>query len=178
MARPDAIRRPAAVLGSVADARGAGDEVGADLDRIAGLFASTAGLAEAVDNPAAPLLRRQLAGTLENACAHPLTREFVHHVALRRMAQWLPVAADAYRAERERRAGIVRVNVTSATPLPPQTVARIERWAATGRAGVRMTTSVHPGLIAGFRVRIGDLVHDFSVAARLARARRGLAATP
>ncbi|OQW95164.1 MAG: hypothetical protein BWK77_07970 [Verrucomicrobia bacterium A1] len=178
MGRPDIIRRPAAVLCSVAEARGVGDEVGADLDRIAGLFVSAPGLAEAIDNPAAPLSRRELAGTLENACAQPLTREFVRRIAVRRMAQWLPVAADAYRAERERRAGVVRVTLTSAAPLPPQTVARIERWAATGRAGVRTTTTVNPGLIAGFRVRIGDLVHDFSVAARLARARRGLAAAP
>ncbi len=176
MARPDVIRRLALVLCSVAEARGVADAVGADLDRVTGLFESTPGLAAAVDNPAAPLSRRELSGTIASACGHPMTREFIRRIALRRMIRWLPAAAAVYRDERERKAGIVLVGLASAAPLAAEAVGRIERWAATGYNGAHVTASVNPGLIAGFRVKIGDRVHDFTVAARLARARRGLAA--
>ncbi len=172
----DVIRRQAAVLCGVASSRGAAAPVGEDLDRLAAMFDSTPGLAAAVDSPAAPLARRGLVATLEAACTHPLTGEFVRRLARQRGVRRLPAAAQAYRAERDRRAGIVRLDLVSAAPMAPGLAARIERAVGTGRAGVRTTTRVDPGLIAGFRLRVGDTVHDYSAAARLARMRRGLAA--
>lgn len=171
MTPPDVIRRQAAVLCGVASSRGASAPVGEDLDRLAAMFDSTPGLAAAVDNPAAPLARRELAATLEAACAHALTREFVRQLARRRMARRLPAAAQAYRAECDRRAGTVCLDLASAAPMSPGLVARIERAVGAGRAGVRTTSRVDPRLIAGFRLRVGDIVHDYSAAARLARVR-------
>jgi len=172
----DVIRRQAVVLCGVASSRGAAAAVGEDLDRLAAVFAATPGLGDAVDSPSEPGARRALASTLDAACGQALTREFVRSLARRRWVRRIPAAAAAYREACERRAGTVRVDVVSAAPLPAPALDRIARAAAAGRAGVRVATAVDPALIAGFRLRIGDTVHDYSAAARLARARRALAA--
>ena len=71
--------------------------------------------------------------------------------------------------------GVVRAEVTTAAPLPPDRVARLqERLAqATGRR-VTMTTSVDPALIGGAVARVGSIVYDSSIAAQLSRVRQRL----
>ena len=84
----------------------------------------------------------------------------------------LPDLLDVYRERLLEHRRIVRAEVTTAAPLPPQRVAELqERLASvTGRA-VTMTTKVDPSIIGGVITRIGSTVYDGSVATQLAKFR-------
>ena len=88
----------------------------------------------------------------------------------------LPDLLDVYRERLLEHRRIVRAEVTTAAPLPPQRVAELqERLASvTGRA-VTMTTKVDPSIIGGVITRIGSTVYDGSVAAQLAKVKGQLA---
>jgi F-type H+-transporting ATPase subunit delta len=72
---------------------------------------------------------------------------------------------------------ILRAEVTTATPLPPERVAQLEQRlaAATGRR-VTMTARVDPALIGGAITRVGSVVYDSSIATQLIRMRERLEA--
>jgi F-type H+-transporting ATPase subunit delta len=87
----------------------------------------------------------------------------------------LDLVADVLAVYRERlmeHQRVVEAEVTTATPLGHEDVARIQERLVrlTGRA-VTMTTRVDSGLIGGVVTRIGSTVYDGSVAAQLARVR-------
>lgn len=83
---------------------------------------------------------------------------------------------DVYRERLMEHLKIVKAEVTTAVPLAPDQVARIQQRlaAATGRT-VTMTTSVDPAIIGGVVTRIGSTVYDGSVATQLAGMKQRLA---
>jgi F-type H+-transporting ATPase subunit delta len=84
----------------------------------------------------------------------------------------LPAIAEVYHEERERAAGIVAAEVSTAWPLSAdleqRTLQVLERM--TGRK-VRLTTRVEPGLLGGAVTRIGSQVLDGSLRSQLDRLR-------
>jgi F-type H+-transporting ATPase subunit delta len=70
---------------------------------------------------------------------------------------------------------IVRAEVITATPLPPERVKQFEQRLAnvTGRR-VTMTARVDPTLIGGAVTRVGSVVYDGSIATQLTRIRTRL----
>ena len=88
----------------------------------------------------------------------------------------LPDLLDVYRERLMEHRRVVRAEVTTAAPLPPERVAQMQQRlaTATGRA-VTMTTKVDSSIIGGVITRIGGTVYDGSVAAQLAKVRERLA---
>jgi F-type H+-transporting ATPase subunit delta len=72
--------------------------------------------------------------------------------------------------------GIVEVEVVSATELPPETEKKIAARVgeATGRR-VELARRVDPSILGGLVLRIGDVIVDGSVKARIRQLRRRLA---
>lgn len=72
--------------------------------------------------------------------------------------------------------GVVEVEVVSATELPPETEKKIAARVgeATGRR-VELARRVDPSILGGLILRIGDVIVDGSVKARIRRLRRRLA---
>ncbi len=106
-----------------------------------------------------------------------VTRNTLGLLAARHRLVLLPHVARALGRLSDKRAGVERAQVTSATPLP---VAFLERLAAelsrsTGKK-VIVEHRVDPSLIGGVVTRIGDRVIDGSVRSRLETLRRGLLA--
>jgi F-type H+-transporting ATPase subunit delta len=91
--------------------------------------------------------------------------------------QLLPDIARAYAEIVERRAGIARARVTTATELDDDSRARViehlER--ATGKT-IKATFAVDPGLLGGAKVQVGDRLIDASLRAQLGMLRAELAA--
>jgi F-type H+-transporting ATPase subunit delta len=87
----------------------------------------------------------------------------------------LPAISRAFRELADEHAGQVRATITSAAPLDPMAVDRL-RQALESRTGKRVLveTSVDPDLIGGVVARVGDLVLDGSVRARLGELRAKL----
>jgi len=88
----------------------------------------------------------------------------------------LPDLLDVYRERLMEHRKIVRAEVTTAVPLPPERAAELQQRlaAATGRV-VMMTTRVDASIIGGVVTRIGSTVYDGSVATQLARVKDRLA---
>ena len=88
----------------------------------------------------------------------------------------VPQLQQAYDALAIVEEGVVEVEVTSATELEPETekkiAARVQE--ATGRR-VELTRRVDPSIIGGLVLRIGDIIVDGSVKARIRQLRRRLA---
>jgi F-type H+-transporting ATPase subunit delta len=76
----------------------------------------------------------------------------------------LPEIVDAFEDEAEKRAGRIRAEVVTATELPAEYFAGLQRTLeqATGKQVV-VITSVDPSIIGGVVTRVGDKVFDGSV---------------
>jgi F-type H+-transporting ATPase subunit delta len=87
----------------------------------------------------------------------------------------VPDLLAVYRERLMEHLQIVRADVTTATPLPPERLAQLERrlGEVTGRK-ITMTTTVDPEIIGGVVARIGSTVYDGSVAAQLETMRQRL----
>lgn len=87
----------------------------------------------------------------------------------------LPFIARALREENDRRAGVLRARVTSATPLNDAYVARLtQALEARFKKKVVVQRDVDPTLIAGVVTRVGDTIIDGSVRSRLDELKTGL----
>ena len=85
----------------------------------------------------------------------------------------LPSIASVFREEREKAAGIVVAEITSAVPLT-EDLERRTRHAletATGKR-IRLTTRTDPRLIGGAVTRVGSMVYDGSLRTQLTRLRQ------
>jgi F-type H+-transporting ATPase subunit delta len=84
----------------------------------------------------------------------------------------LPDLLDVYRERLMEHRNVLRAEVTTAAPLPPERAAQLQQRLAnaTGRT-VTMTTKVDASIIGGVVTRIGSTVYDGSVATRLAKVR-------
>jgi F-type H+-transporting ATPase subunit delta len=111
------------------------------------------------------------AATLEKLLAgwlRPLTWRFIRYVESRRRLALLPEICDEFDACVEARAGILRVQLTLAQPIGSEPAERIAaRLGQRVGKKVLIEESYDPGLLGGYRLRIGDTVHDFSLQAKL-----------
>lgn len=84
----------------------------------------------------------------------------------------LPDLLEVYRERLMEHRNVLRAEVTTAMPLPPERVAQLQQRLAnaTGRT-VTMMTRVDPSIIGGVVTRIGSTVYDGSVATQLAKVR-------
>jgi len=131
----------------------------------------------ALRNPGVPVRARRAA--LEAAAAgEPKAIGSLLGVLLEReRLALLPEIVAAYDDLVERRAGVVKGKVTTATELSPgereELVRRLER--SSGIKQIRATFAVDSSLIGGAKVQIGDRLIDSSLKAQLAELERELA---
>jgi F-type H+-transporting ATPase subunit delta len=111
----------------------------------------------------------------ERAGVQPPVAKLVALLAERGRLELLPVLLDVYRERLLAHRQIVRATVTSAAPLPPEQVARLEERlrGLTGQT-VQLGTEVDPSLIGGVVTRIGSTVYDGSVRMQLQKMRQQL----
>jgi F-type H+-transporting ATPase subunit delta len=174
--RASAARYARALLDVVVN-EGNPEQVDQELTAFDDLVARTPDLQKALTNPGVPVgAKRGILDTLlSRLTVSPPVRKLLLLLAER---DRLSIVGDLARAYRERlmeHRQIVRAEVISAAPLPPERVAQVERRlaAATGRR-VDVTTRVDPALIGGAVARVGSVVYDGSVATQLARIRERL----
>jgi F-type H+-transporting ATPase subunit delta len=115
--------------------------------------------------------RKKLLGTLARRVgADPMVVKFLDVVLERGRIAGVPDIARAYQRMADEAEGRVQAHITSASPLPPDGLARIKNALAkaTGKTIVA-TCSVDPELIGGVAVTVGSYVIDGSVRNTLAQ---------
>jgi F-type H+-transporting ATPase subunit delta len=173
--RASADRYARALLDVVAQ-QGDPEGVQRELDGFAEMFRGPE-LAEVSSSPAVPVASKRaiVEALIAKAAASTPIRNLLLMLADRNRLALVPGIADAYTERLMEFRRIVRVELTTATPLPSERAQDFERRlaAATGRR-VSMRTTVDPALIGGAVARIGTMVYDGSVATQLARIKERL----
>ena len=148
-----------------------------DLASFAGLLSSNAELHGALTNPAVPVSAKRRIAEAVGTRLHvaPPALKLLALLADRDRLGMVPDLLAVYRERLMEHEQVVRAEVTTAAPMPPERVAQIEQRLAalTGRK-VNMTTSVDPAIIGGVVTRIGSTVYDGSIATQLAKLKEKL----
>lgn len=156
------------------DVARAADELGGFADIVSGNDT----LSRVLSNPAFPVARKRavVAALLERAGAvSPAVAKLLLLLADRDRLALVPDLAAAYRERLLDHQNVVRADIVTAVPLPPDRHQAIQRGlaAATGRT-VDVKTRVDGSLIGGAVAKIGSTVYDGSITRQLERLKERL----
>ena len=154
------------------------EKVGQDLSAFVDVVTTHEGLWRVLSNPAIPAAKKRAVVEQLLARASGMSRVLVRLVLLmatRDRLLLLPDLSAAYRDRLMDYQQVVRAEVTTAIPLPPDRVQTLQHSLAraTGRR-VHLGTRVDPSIIGGAVARIGSTVYDGSVTTQLDRLKRKL----
>jgi F-type H+-transporting ATPase subunit delta len=151
-------------------------QVDSELAAFTGFF-SQPSIARVLTNPAvpAPKKRAAVAEVVRQSGARPVVSKLLVLLAERDRLVLLPDLLGAFRDRLMTHQGVVRAEVTTATPLAADRAADIERSiAALTQRTVSLSTRVDPSVIGGLVARVGSTVYDASVATQLEKMRQRL----
>jgi F-type H+-transporting ATPase subunit delta len=154
------------------------DAAQADIQGFADLFSTNDALAGIAANPAIPVSKKTaLAKALvaRAGAITPAVGKLVPLLADRDRLVLLPEVARAFRAKVMDYQKIVRGEVTTAAPVPAETLRTLEAslQRATGRTVV-LEEGVDPSILGGAVTRLGSLVYDGSVTTQLEKMKHAL----
>lgn len=176
--RSRAARRYASALHDLATGAKVLEAVAADVAKVRGLLAESRELRDFTRNYLIPFeLRRGALDSMFNDRVHPLIWRFMRFLESKRRFGLLEEICDEFKDLEEARQGIVRGRLDSAFALSNDMVGDIAAGAG-HRMGkqVLLETKENPGLLGGCRLQVGDMVYDFSLAARLRLVRQTMMA--
>lgn len=146
------------------------EQVTKDLEEFAALVESSQDLRNVLLNPVFTSGERNgaLGAVLAKVTLSDLSRRLLILLGERNRIALLPAVARAARRLADQRAGRVRAEVESATPLTPEAKDQLRRALErrTGRT-VEMTVTIDPSLLGGLRARVGSVVLDGTLRAQL-----------
>jgi F-type H+-transporting ATPase subunit delta len=156
----------------------------ADLERIetelaefADLFASHAGLAKVILNPAVPTPRKRavVEQIVGRTTPSAVLGKLLVLLADRDRLALLPELLASYRERLLDHRKVVRAEVTTAAPLAADRARALEQRLAevTGRR-VTLSTRIDPSIIGGVVARVGSTVYDGSITTQLRKMKQRL----
>jgi F-type H+-transporting ATPase subunit delta len=173
-------RRYARAMIDLAREQGVLVEVARDLSELASLIRTHAEFRHALVSPSYPpeqrraVLEKVADGPGDHA-VHPLTRTLLELLSDKDRVSYIPLVADAFRAEADRLAGLIRAEVHAAAPLSADDLAQLTdalRHQARSRGlgqEVAVTARVDPTLLAGVKACVGGLLFDGTLKSHLRR---------
>ena len=173
-----AAMRYARALFDVVLAEGDIERAEVELQSFADLVAGSEALTTVFGNPAIPAARKHgvVSALLQRSGVPPgPVSKLILLLADRDRLTLLSEVARGYRERVMEHHKIVRGDVTTAAPLAPEALKRIEEGlaASTGRR-VMLDTRVDPSIIGGAITRIGSTVYDGSVTTQLQKIKQAL----
>jgi F-type H+-transporting ATPase subunit delta len=151
--------------------------VGTELETLVAAIADNRALSQALMSPRVPPAAKVnvIRALADHAGLTPSVAKLLVLLAERGRLELLPALLDVYRERLLAHQNIVRASVTSAMPLPADTVNKLERRLneVTGKQ-VQIATAVDPALIGGIVTRIGSTVYDGSVKTQLQKMKQQL----
>ena len=167
-------RRYARALSELCDADGDHATIGKQIDGFASTLTGSAELQGALKNPTVPLDQKQsIVGAIADKLGlQTTTRNFLLVMLEHGRIDCVDEVAEAFQAIVDVTARRVRATVTSAVPMSPGDVERVQT--ALGRLTgniVTLDARVESNLIGGAQVQIGNLVLDSSIRSHLEKLR-------
>lgn len=161
-----------------AEAAGSQPAVTADMQALSEAFRQLPALRKFLANPIVGAERKaQMLSAAAKAFA-PLTQKFLKLLEIKNRLGILRGIAEEYIALEEERRNVVRATVTSAVPLAKEQLDKLSKGLEAARPGkkVILNNQIDPTLIAGFRIRQGDIITDASIKHKLELIKQKLAA--
>jgi len=153
------------------------EQVERELASVVSLFTEHKVLSQVLLNPVVPVPRKRAAMDALTARGRllPMVAKLLGLLAERDRLVLLPDLLAAYRDRLLDYRNVVRVEVTTTSPLAPEQFKAIEAnlARASGRA-VALSANVDPSIIGGVVTRIGSTVYDGSVTRQLERMKERL----
>ena len=171
-------RRYARALLDVATEAGRADAVSEQLSSFSGALASNRELADVLFNPA--FSREQRARVVEALlkAIGPVETVLANSMRLlvdRNRLGYLPDIARLYRDMADAHAGRVRGQVTSATPLPADTLQKLAgNLKELTQRNVVLEAKVDPSVLGGVAAQVGSVLYDGTLRTQLEQLRREL----
>jgi F-type H+-transporting ATPase subunit delta len=155
-------------------------QTGRELSAFSRLVAGNEMLARTLANPAIPAPRKRAVVEQLLARGGPLSAPLTKLLLLLADRDRLAILADvaaAYEARLMDEAQVVRAEVTTAMPLPPDRMDALRQGLAraTGRQ-VQLETRIDPSIIGGAVARVGSTIYDGSVTTQLQKVKERLTA--
>ncbi len=150
-----------------------------DMTLIADVFNQTPGLRRFLENPVLNSEKKSEVLLFSFASkVSPLTEKFFTLLAKRDRLSILESAAEQFIILEESRRNVLKAQVTSASALTAEQLARIEAMLRKLEPGktFQIQHSIDPNLLGGFSVSMGDTIIDTSLRRKLNNLRRKLAA--
>lgn len=151
------------------------ERVGRELGDFVAALAASAPLRHVLHDPQVDAgAKRRVVGELTRD-AQPLLANTLQLMLQKGRAPAIPAVGEHYAGLAAREAEIVNVEVTTAVALTPEARERLAEkvQAATGRRA-QLAERVDPAVIGGLVLRVGDVIVDGSVRARINQLRRRL----
>lgn len=145
------------------------DAVYRDLSELGRVLAASRDLQLFITDPSVPSPRalKTLSALFEER-TDALTFRFMRFLVHRNRLAWLPEMIPVFEAYYDTHQGQLRVDVVSAVPMSTkQKDVLTEKLKRRFRHEILARYREQPGLVGGFQVRVGDTIHDYSVAAML-----------
>ena len=153
------------------------EQVGREIADVATLVSANDALQRMVANPAIPAARKRAVfeQLLARAPLSPTVSRLLLLLADRDRLSLLPELNEAYQLRLMDHQQVVRAEVTTAVPLPPDRADALQQGLArsTGRR-VQLNVRVDPAIVGGAVAKIGSTVYDGSVTTQLARLKQQL----
>lgn len=174
MAHSPASRRYARALFELAQEQGRLDKVHADLAELRALLQREPEAAELLERQElSTLQRKNLWSELLQGRAEPLTQRFLHFLMEKRRGALLAQIIQAFEHLFHENEGITTMEVVAARPLTEEQLQALSaRFASKLGRKIKATQKTEAALLGGFQVRVGDVVHDYSVSNQLEQLHR------
>lgn len=160
------VKRYAQALLDLGKADGKYGQYGQELAQLAAALADTGEAARALISPVFPerVRRKMLLAVLKRADLSPLVNNFMQLLLDKGHLGELAGIAETYNRMADAEKGVIRVQVTSASPLSEAELTII-RGALTRftKSPVTLTRKQDPAIIGGLVARLGDLTIDGSI---------------
>lgn len=171
-----AARYARALAGAVRE-KSALEKTSEQLERLSSLYRQSKELRDFLRNPAYPLpgKKKGLAALTKRCDVSAEAARLAEILLVKGRIDLLPEVAQEFRKLEEQTLQRIAVELTTARTIDPtlekSVVASLEKF--TGKK-VRLTQVVDPSVLGGARARIGSVVYDGTVAARLERLKQRL----
>lgn len=171
-----AAKRYAKALFTLARDEGRLDEVYRDLQVIRLWLTESGSFERFAEDPTIPHNRRTaVLDELLKGKANEITHRFALFLSDKSRLDELGGVIGQFELMYDEMHNVRRVEITGAMPLEDDQVSAIgTRFGAILGKQVKATVSLDPLLLGGFKVRIGDTIHDYSIQAQLESLRQNL----
>lgn len=152
------------------------DTVRADVQAIRKLCSVSSEFQQFVKDPVLPTHQQQaVIRDLLEGKAHPLTLRFLLFLIHKKRLAELDLICQYVEEFYCEKNNIVKVTVTSASSLSDDQLSDIQkRLESRFSKTIDVTPRIDPALLGGFKIQIGDTIHDYTIQAQLHRLREKL----